>query len=106
MEEGTNILRSCTYIFVLCKLFWEIADCHWIRNVKKLLIYGVWKNIQLNIGSASQIVQKFRGEPKSQGELIFYEPWDYGSRLAFSVNETLSFHEKCQNQCCVWDLGN
>ena len=40
MVEGTNVLRSCTYIFVLCKLFLEIADCHWIRNVKKP--FDVW----------------------------------------------------------------
>ena len=69
-------------------------------------MYGVWKNTQLNIRSASQIVQKFRGELNSQGELIFQGPWDYGFPLALSVNETLSFHENCQNQCCVWDLGN
>ena len=86
--------------------FWEIADCHWIRKDKTISMYGIWKNIQLNIRITSQIVQKFRGELNSQGKLIFQEPWDYGSPLAFSVNETLSFHEKCQNQCCVWDLGN
>ena len=64
-------------------------------------MYGVCKNIQLNIRSVSQIVQKFPGELKSQGEVLYN-----GSQLAFPVNETLSLREKCQNQCCVWDLGN
>ena len=49
-------------------------------------MYGNWKNIQLNMRSASQIVQKF------QGELIFYEPPDIGSPLALSQNGTLSQH--------------
>ena len=86
--------------------FWEIADYHWIRKDKTIFMYGIWKNIQLNIGITSQIVQKFRGELNSQAKLIFQEPWDYGSPLAFSVNETLSFQENCQDQCCVCDLGN
>ena len=34
-------------------------------------MYEIWKNIQLNTSSASQIVQKFPGEQNSQGELIF-----------------------------------
>ena len=50
-------------------------------------------------------MQKFLGELKSQGELIFSEPCDIGSELAFSVNETKSFHEKCQNESFVLDLG-
>ena len=49
-------------------------------------MYGIYKNIQLNIRTASQVVEKFPGESKG--------PWDIGSPLAFSVNETLSFHEK------------
>ena len=34
-------------------------------------MYGIWKIIQLNISSVSQIVQKLLGELKSQEELIF-----------------------------------
>ena len=34
-------------------------------------MYGIWENIELNISSASQIAQKFPGELKFQGELIF-----------------------------------
>ena len=32
---------------------------------------GIWKNIQLNLRSASEIVEKFQGKRKSQEELIF-----------------------------------
>ena len=46
-------------------------------------MYGVWKIIQLNINSWSQIVQKFLAELKSQGELISEEPQYIGSPLAF-----------------------
>ena len=38
--EGTNILKSYTYIFVLCKFFWKITDCNWMINVKNL--FYVW----------------------------------------------------------------
>ena len=38
---------------------------------KTSFMYEIWKIIQLNINSVSQIVQKFPGELKSQGELIF-----------------------------------
>ena len=34
-------------------------------------MYGSWKNIQLNIKNASQIMKKFPGEVKSQQELRF-----------------------------------
>ena len=34
-------------------------------------MYEISKNIQLNISSAYQIVQKFPGELKFQGEWIF-----------------------------------
>ena len=34
-------------------------------------MYGIWTDIQFNISSASQIVQKFLGKLKIQGELIF-----------------------------------
>ena len=67
-------------------------------------MYWIWKNIQLNISSASQIVQKLLGELKFQEELIFQEPRDIGSPLAFSLNETLPFRKKFENQSCVWDL--
>ena len=69
-------------------------------------MYGIWKNIQLNISSVSQVVQKFPGELKFQGELIFEEPRDIGSPLSFSVNEALSLHNKYQSQSCVRDLAN
>ena len=41
IKERTNILRSYTYVYIfdLCKLFWEITDCHWIIN-RKNLFYG------------------------------------------------------------------
>ena len=71
MEEGTNNLKWYTYIFVLFKFFCEITDWHWIINGKTFFIYGIGKKIQLNIRSASQIVQKFSWELKSQEELIF-----------------------------------
>ena len=61
------MLRSYTYIFVLWKFLWEITDCHWIINGKTFLIEGIWRNIPLNIRSAAEIVQKFLGEVKSQG---------------------------------------
>ena len=51
--------------------FWEITDCHWIKNGQSFFTYGIWKNIQLNISIPSQIVQKFPAELKSQGKLIF-----------------------------------
>ena len=93
-------------IFVLCKFFSEVRDCHEIGNVKAFSMYGSWKIIQLNIRNASQIVRKFPGELKSQWKLTFYEPSDIGSPVAFLVNETLSFHEKFQNQSCVCILRN
>ena len=34
-------------------------------------MYGIWKIIQLNIRSASQIAQKFPVELKFQGKQIF-----------------------------------
>ena len=34
-------------------------------------MYGIWKNIQLNINSASQIAQKIPRELKFEGQLIF-----------------------------------
>ena len=34
-------------------------------------MYGIWKYIELNISSASQIEQKFPRELKFQRELIF-----------------------------------
>ena len=80
------------YIFGLFKFFWKITDCHWLINVKIIFMYGIWKIIQLIISSASQIVQKFPGELKFQGELIFQEHPHIGSPLAFSGNETLSLH--------------
>ena len=39
-------------------------------------MYGILNINQLNINSASQILQKLLGELKSQGELIFYKPPD------------------------------
>ena len=67
-------------------------------------MYGIWKNIQRNIRIAFQIVQKFPGELTSQWQLIFLEPLDIASTLAFSVNEALCFKEKSQIQSCVWNL--
>ena len=34
-------------------------------------MYGIWKNIQLNIRIASQIDKKFLVELKFEGEVIF-----------------------------------
>ena len=59
----------------------------------------------MSISSPPQILAKQAGEPISEGGLIFQKPPDIGSPLAFSVNETLSFHNKCQNHSCVCDLG-
>ena len=53
--------------------------------------------MQLNLSSAPQVAQKFMRELKSQGELIFSEALYVRSLLAFSVNQTLFFHNKCQN---------
>ena len=39
--------------------------------------------MQLNLSSASQVVQKFMRELKSQGEIIFAEPQYIGYPLAF-----------------------
>ena len=71
ISDETNILRSPTYIFVLCKIFYKIREYHWIINVKILFICGIWKTIQFNIDGTSQIVEKLLGELKSQKELIF-----------------------------------
>ena len=90
--ERTNILRSYTYIFVFLNFFLKITDCHWLINVKIFFISAIWKVIQLNINSVSQIVQNIPGELKSQWELIFYEPRDIRSPLAFAGNETRSLH--------------
>ena len=37
----------------------EIRDCELIINIQIFFMYGIWDIIQLNISSASQIVQKF-----------------------------------------------
>ena len=60
-------------------------------------MFGISKNIQLDISSVSRIVPKVVGELNFQGKLMFSEPRDIGSPLAFSVNETLSFHKKFKN---------
>ena len=39
-------------------------------------MYEILNINQLNINSASEILQKLLGKLKSQGELIFYEPPD------------------------------
>ena len=58
-------------IFVFWKFFRRITDYHWLMNVKIFFISGIWKNIQLSISSASEIVQKFSRELKFERELIF-----------------------------------
>ena len=58
------------YIFVLWKFFLEITECQWIINAKAFFMLGIWKKVQLNVGIASQFVQKFPGELKPQGKLI------------------------------------
>ena len=57
------------------------------------------------INSTEPVTLKLLGGLKSQGKLILYEPPDIGSPLAFSVNETLSFHNKYQNHSYVWSLA-
>ena len=69
-------------------------------------MYGILKTNHLNTSSSFEILQKLLGGLKIQGELIFYESPDTGAPLAFLVNETLSFHNKCQNHSCKWNLGN
>ena len=61
-------------------------------------MYGMWRIIQ--------IVQKLVRELKSREELIFQEPPDISFPLSFSVCQTLSLHNKCQNHSCVCDIGN
>ena len=60
-------------------------------------MYGILKNNQLNIGSASQIFEKGVGELLPERELIFYEHPDNGSAISFLVNEILLFRNTCQN---------
>ena len=67
-------------------------------NLRIFLVYGIIKVNQLNINSASQILQKELGELISEVELTLQEPPDIGSPLAFLVNEIMSF----QNTCIVF----
>ena len=54
----------------------------------------------MNTSSAFQMLQT--GTTISGGTNILKTP-DIGFPQAFSVNETLFFHNKCQNHSCVWD---
>ena len=76
---GTNILRSYTDLYCFCaSFFWKITDSHRLINVKIFFMCGVWENIQLNISSVSQIVQKFPDWTIFSGEsniLIFSRYW-------------------------------
>ena len=47
--EGTNILRSSTYIVFRCWVLSKIRDCHCRINIKITLVYGIFKINQLNI---------------------------------------------------------
>ena len=87
-------------------LLWKIRDGHSIMNLEIVFKYETLKINQLNTSNTSEILQKLLRAIKSQGELILYEPPDIGTPLAFPVNETLSFNQKCQNHSCVGDLGN
>ena len=87
-------------------LLWKIRDVHWIINLEIVFKYETLKINQLNTSNTSEILQELIRALKSQGELILYEPPDIGSPLAFPLNETLSFNQKCQNYSCVVDLGN
>ena len=69
-------------------------------NVKITFVNAILKINQLNIGNVLEILEK------QVGELIFYEHGDIGSPQAFLLNETLFFHNTCQNLPSVWDLGN
>ena len=53
----------------------------------------------------SNFVDIARGT-KISGETNILRTLDIGFPLAFSVNETLSFHNKFKNQPCVGDLQN
>ena len=49
-------------MFVWCKIFWKIRDCHGIITVKIFFMYWIWKNIQLNKSGVPQMAQNFPGE--------------------------------------------
>ena len=70
-----------------------------------------WTLISWTYALHLNILEKLLEEPKSQVTLIFHEPPDICSPLAFSVNETLSFHKKHQNNSCAklnrcWKLNS
>ena len=55
-------------------------------NLRIFLVYGILKINQLNISSASQILQEELGELISEVKLILQEPPDIGSPLAYLIN--------------------
>ena len=67
------------------------------QKIKFPMLDGILKIDQLNISSAPQILNKQVGELLSEGELISCKDLDIGSPLAFLVNESLFFHNTCQN---------
>ena len=93
-------------MFVLCKFFWEITDYYWIIKGKTFFIYGIWKKLQLNIRSGSQIEPKFSRGTKMSERTSILKTSGYWFPTGFLVKENLFFHEKCENQSPVSDLGN
>lgn len=58
-------------------------------NITITFVYGIFKFNELNIRNASQIFQREAGELISEVVLIFSEPSDIGSPLAFLVRNTV-----------------
>ena len=65
ISYGTNILSF--YTLVLCDLLRKIKHCDCMINVKITFMYVILKINQVNISSASQILQKLLEELISEG---------------------------------------
>ena len=60
-------------------------------------MYMILKINVLSTSNTPQVLQRLLEELISEGKLIFKEDPDVGSPVVFPVNETSSFHNKCQN---------
>ena len=89
-------------MFVLCKFFWEITDYYWIIKGKTFFIYGIWKKLQLNIRSASQIEQKFsRGTKMSERTSILKTSGYWFPTGFFSKRKSLLPREVRKSVSCI-----
>ena len=73
ISEGTNIVRSYRYIFVLCK-FWKITDYHWIINVKVFSFMGTGRILVEHEQSLSNCSEISEGTKVSGGTNILGTP--------------------------------